>query len=325
MVWSHLLPRSTALVLAAAFACPVSAAVITPGALTRPEGTRQYLMAQANTPASGKRALVIMLHGHGGSAAMSFGRTRINDPAATWLDIAEREHLLLIAPDGWKGSDDKQGWNDCRADAPTNPTTDDVGFLGALIDKAVAEYDVDPARVYITGISNGGGMTYRAAMELKQPVAAIAVLSALMPAVSRCAPPSRALPLLVTHGTDDKIAPYAGGKVGHWLLTGRGSGVGVEDGLRQWRTLAGLPDTPVVTPLAHRDPADPSTATRYVWGSDPATMQLTFLRVDKGGHNQPSIKRRLSSIMTLLLGVQNGDVEFSEEAWSFFNDKRASR
>ena len=321
----HIVHRSLAALLVAAIASPAAATLIAPGTLNRPEGARYYLMAQADKPAAGKRALVIMLHGHAGSAALTLGRGKLNDPAASWLDIAERDDVLLIVPDGWKGSDGKQGWNDCRADAPTNPSTDDVGFIGALIDKAVADYDVDPARVYITGISNGGAMTYRAAIELKQPVAAIAVMSALMPTASRCAPPSRALSLLVTHGTDDKIAPYAGGVVGHWLLTGRGSGVSVEDGLRQWRAVAGLPDAPVVTPVTHRDPGDPSTATRYVWGSDPARTQVVLLKIDKGGHNQPSISRRLSPVLTFLLGVQNGDVEFSEEAWRFFRDKRASR
>lgn len=323
MLIPHIVHRLLAGLLAAAIACPAGAALITSGDLIRPEGPRHYLMAQADAPVAGKRPLVIMLHGHGGSAAISMGKTKLNDPAASWLDIAEREHLVLIAADGWKGSDGKQGWNDCRADAPTNPATDDVGFIGALIDKAVADFDVDPARVYITGISNGGAMTYRAAIELKHPVAAIAVMSALMPTASRCAPPARALPLLVTHGTDDKIAPYAGGTVGHWLLTGRGSGMSVEDGLRQWRALAGLTDAPTVTPMPHRDPAAPSTATRYVWGSDPAHMQVVLLKIDQGGHNQPSISRRLSPVMTFLLGVQNGDVEFSEEAWRFFKDKRA--
>ena len=73
--------------------------------------------------------------------AWSFAEVRIRAPSAN----------LVIAPDGWKGSDDKRGWNDCRADAATNPPTDDVGLIGALIDKAIADYDADPARVYIFG------------------------------------------------------------------------------------------------------------------------------------------------------------------------------
>ncbi|MEO7580612.1 MAG: PHB depolymerase family esterase [Massilia sp.] len=302
---------------------PVSAAVIIPGIIERPEGTRHYLMAQAGAPGQGKRPLVIVLHGHGSSAATTFGRDRINDPAAFWLDIAEREQLLVIAPDGWKGSDNKQGWNDCRADAPTNPATDDVGFLQALIDKAVAEYGADPQRVYITGGSNGGGMTYRAAIELRRAPAAIAVVSALMPAKSLCAAPSRAVPVLIAHGTGDKIAPYAGGIVSHWSLKGRGSGISAEESVRVWRQLAGLPDTPVVSRFAHRQPSDPTAATRYVWGADPGKLQVVFLKIEQGGHNPPSIARRLSWLAVALVGEQNADLEFAEECWTFFKDKRS--
>ncbi len=311
-------------VVTMAACCAVHAATISSGTIARPEGPRSYLLGQAANPAPGKRPLVILLHGHGASAAMAFGKGKIRDPAAAWLDIADRENLLLIAPEGATGSDNRQGWNDCRADAATNPATDDVGLLGALIDKAVAEHNADAAQVYITGISNGGGMTYRAAIELKHPVAAIAVLSMPMAASSRCAAPTRPLPVLFTHGTSDKIVPYAGGPVGNWVLKGRGTGVSAEETVRQWRELAKLPDTPQVTRLPKRNSSDPTSATRYVWGQDPAQLQVVFLKIDKGGHTQPSITRRFAWPLTILLGAQNSDVEFAEEAWSFFKTKRAA-
>ncbi len=316
--------RRLAALLTLPLACAAQAAVITPGVILRPEGARPYLVAQAAAPKPGPRPLVIVLHGHTGSAAITFGEGKFNDPAAAWLDIAEREDIVVIAPDGWKGSDGKQGWNDCRADAASNPGTDDVALLGALIDKAVAAYGVDPQRVFITGISNGGAMTYRAAIELQRPLAGIAVLSALMPAASRCQAPQRRLPVLVTHGTDDKIAPYGGGEVGHWLLTGRGSGLSVEESVRLWRQLDGLAEQPLVTPLAHRNPSDPTSAIRYAWADGAAPPQVVLLKIDKGGHTQPSIARRLSRLVVMLLGEENGDVEFAEEAWSFFMDKRAA-
>lgn len=40
---------------------------------------------------------------------------------------------------------------------------DDVGFLTALVDKLVAQPDLDPARVFPTGLSRGGQMTFRLA------------------------------------------------------------------------------------------------------------------------------------------------------------------
>src|SRR5881398_298912 len=66
---------------------------------------------------------------------------------------AEREKVLLIAPEGTKGSDGKAAWNDCRTDAPTNATSDDVGFISALIDIATADLHADPERIYVFGSS----------------------------------------------------------------------------------------------------------------------------------------------------------------------------
>ncbi|CAN7279454.1 alpha/beta hydrolase fold domain-containing protein [Pseudoduganella sp. LjRoot289] len=323
MAITALLKRALALATLAGTVFPAGAASITAGTLARPEGPRQYLLAQSDKAGKGgKPALVILLHGHGASAQMSFGRGKINDPAAAWLDVADRENLLVIAPDGWKGSDGKQGWNDCRADAPTNPKTDDTGLLEALIDKAVADFNADPERVYVTGSSNGGGMAYRAAIELRPRIAAVAVLSALMPRQSACAAPQAALPVMAIHGTGDKIAPYAGGQVGHWLMKGRGSGLGAEESVKLWRELAGLADAPRIDKVPHLDKSDPTSVTRYTWGADPARMQFELLKIDQGGHVPPSISRRLSWLVVKLLGEQNGDIEFADEAWNFFKDKR---
>lgn len=311
-------------VLAGAALIPLAgAAAIEAGQLTRPEGERHYLLAQRAAPGAGRRPLVIVLHGHGGSAAITFGKGGFNDPAAAWIDIAERDNVIVIAPDGWRGSDRQQGWNDCRADAPSNPGTDDVGFLSALIDKAIAAYGADPERIYVTGISNGGGMTYRAAIELGPRLAAAAALSALMPAHSRCGVPRQPVPMFITHGTDDQIAPYGGGAVRHAMLSGRGSGLSAEQSVAFWRELAALPATPVVTPLAHRNPSDPTAATRYLWGQEASRIQVVFLKIDKGGHTQPSIAHRMPAPLISLLGAQNGDVEFVQQAWEFFKDKRS--
>ena len=51
---------------------------------------------------------------------------------------------------------------------------DDVVFFPALIDKLEHDYAVEPKRIFVTGISNGGMMSYRLACELADKVAAIA-------------------------------------------------------------------------------------------------------------------------------------------------------
>jgi polyhydroxybutyrate depolymerase len=293
--------------------------------LLRPEGRRHYLVVEPDRLARSGRPTVILLHGHGASAAFmigldSFGTYRAQD----WIRLAERERVMLIAPDGIKGSDGKQAWNDCRADASTNATSDDVGFIAALIDTAVNELGADRDRIYVFGSSNGGGMAYRLGIELGPRLAAIGVQSALMPMQSRCKPPTYPISVFVSHGTADEIAPYYGGKVGHWLLRDRGSGVSADESVAVWRRAAGLPEAPASFRLPHLQSSDPTSATRYVWGNDPARVQVQFMRIDGGGHVHTSKNEELPWLLRKLVGNMNHDTDTAEEAWNFFKDKRVS-
>jgi polyhydroxybutyrate depolymerase len=293
--------------------------------LLRPEGRRHYLVVEPDRLARSSRPTVILLHGHGASAAFmvgldSFGTYKAQD----WIRLAERERVMLIAPDGIKGSDRKRAWNDCRADASTNASSDDVGFIAALIDTAVNELGADRERIYVFGSSNGGGMAYRLGIELAPRLAAIGVQSALMPMQSRCKPPAHPLSVFVSHGTADEIAPYNGGQVGHWLLRGRGSGVSADESVAVWRRAAGLPDAPASFRLPHLQSSDPTSATRYVWGKDPAGVQVEFMRIDGGGHVHTSKNEELPWLLRKLLGNMNHDVDTAEEAWNFFKDKRVT-
>jgi polyhydroxybutyrate depolymerase len=321
-VKSILFRAATGLLLAGA-AQAAGAAQITSYDMARPEGARHYLLATPDQPTQGRHPLVIVLHGHVGSAAQVLGRERIAAPLSMWLHIADREQLLVLAPDGMLGSDGKTGWNDCRADAVSNPHGDDVGFFNALIDKAVAEYNADPARVYVMGMSNGGIMAFRLATESPGRLAAFATVGASMAAKSACAAPKAPVSALIVAGTADPIVPYGGGDIRFAMLRQRGSVVPVEEAVAGWRQLARLPEAGVSMTFPHRDVADVTRATRTTWGADPHKLQVALIRVDKGGHTEPSKVKRLKWMYRMVLGPQNGDVEIAEEAWSFFRDKQA--
>jgi len=53
------------------------------------------------------------------------------------------------------------GW--CCGKAEKNGV-DDVGFISALIDKMLDDYNISPDKVYVTGMSNGAFMSYRLAV-----------------------------------------------------------------------------------------------------------------------------------------------------------------
>ena len=301
------------------------ASTITEHVLSRPEGPRHYLVVEPDRLASRNRPVVILLHWHGANGALMVGMDSFAGyRPLDWIRMAEREHVLLIAPDGMKGSDGKTAWNDCRGDAPTNAVADDVGFIADLIGVATNELGADPERVYVFGSAGGGAMAYRLGIELAPRLAAIGVQGALMPAQSRCHRPSRPLSVFVMHGTADRIAPYEGGQVGNWLLRGRGSGIGVEESVTMWRRAAGLSELAGTYRIPHLQSSDPTYATRYIWGQDPARVQVEFMRIDGGGHAPSSKQDDLPWILRKVAGNMNHDVDTAEEAWIFFRDKRAS-
>ncbi|MCM0675894.1 polyhydroxybutyrate depolymerase [Micromonospora phytophila] len=81
---------------------------------------------------------------------------------------ADRENFLVAYPDGPGG-----GFNALICCG----TADDVGFLTALTGHLTKTWGADPDRVYLTGISNGGDMSFRAAVEADGLFAAIGVVS----------------------------------------------------------------------------------------------------------------------------------------------------
>lgn len=309
----------------AAPAAPAAPTAPTPQALTltRPEGPRRVLLAVPDHAPAGPRPLVILLHGHGGSAAQTLGQERTAAPLSRWLAIGQREGLLVAAPDGLVGGDQKSGWNDCRRDTQTNPTSDDVGLISALIDEAVAHHGADPARVYLMGMSNGGMMALRYAMEAGDRLAGVAAVSASMATDSRCPSIQAPLSVLLVGGTADGIVPWDGGPVGKRHETRRGRVIGAEATVTRWRERDGLFGEPARSEsVPHRDPADPTRAQRTVWGAQPAGLQIELLRIDGGGHVEPSVAHRVSAAYSLLVGRQSGDLEVADEAWAFFRDKR---
>jgi len=325
---SGLTQRTLARIAAAALAlvshtsAAASAHTIQSLTLARPEGARQYLLVQPAGTHAGRRPLVILLHGHTGTAAQLLGQAQGAAPLSIWLGIADREGLLLAVPDGAKGSDGQRGWNDCRSDATSNPRNDDVGLITAIIDQAITQHQADPMRVYVMGMSNGGMMIFRLATELGQKLAAVAAVSSSMAAKSQCAAPKIPLSLLVISGDADPLVPYQGGEVRFYSQKTRGTVSGIEDAAAFYRKLDGLPGKATSTgTLPHRDANDKTRALRTVWGADPTRFQVELVRIHGGGHVEPSITQRVGILYSTVVGPQNGDFEAAEEAWAFFKDK----
>ena len=50
-------------------------------------------------------------------------------------------------------------------------------------------------------------------------------------------------------------------------------------------------------------------------------QRLFSLKLNNGGHTEPSISERYSSIWLSIVGNQNGDIEMANEVWDFFKTK----
>lgn len=145
--------------------------------------------------------LVIALHGSAEWPAL-------NSWISRWNKVAEEYRFLVVHPSGtllpkrWRSHGAKNG--------SANPEID-VRFISDLIDSLQSQYNIDPNKIYICGFSNGGGMAYLLGCSLSNRIAAIGSISgAYFHALEECAP-SRPMPLIVFHGTADRVVPYTGG------------------------------------------------------------------------------------------------------------------
>lgn len=150
--------------------------------------------------------LVIGLHGAGGSGGQFERHYHLSEKADT-------EGFVAVYPNGLSatGRLGARVWNagNCCGLA-MRENTDDVGFINGLIDKLLEAYRIDPKRIYVTGMSNGGMLAYRLAAEIPNKIAAIAPVSTTMV----FAPPpeqARLMPIMHLHSTLDQVVPYKGG------------------------------------------------------------------------------------------------------------------
>lgn len=149
--------------------------------------------------------LVMVLHGGGGNAESAVRMTGFSDKA-------DREGFIAVYPNGTGRLRDRVlTWNsgNCCGYA-LDQRVDDVGFVRALIREVEETYRIDERRIFATGISNGGMMSYRLACELADLIAAIGPVAGALN-VESCAP-SVPVGVVAFHGTADMHVLYEGGE-----------------------------------------------------------------------------------------------------------------
>lgn len=171
---------------------------------------RQYMLYKPTLNA-GRRSmpLVIVLHG-------TFGTGKLMKEHLGFDAYADQHGFIVAYPDAFRKSKLRRKttrWNDGRGTLEsTELGVDDVRFIKAMIEDIARETPLDRDRIYATGASNGGIMTYRLGCELKGTFAAIAPVIANLPVGLKgsCCPES-GISVLSVNGAADPVVPLNGG------------------------------------------------------------------------------------------------------------------
>ena len=130
--------------------------------------------------------------------------------------IADTYGFLLVSPDGDKesGGDENRFWNASSACCNFfQSDIDDSAYILSIINEVKADFNVDSNRVYLIGHSNGGFMSYRAAYDHSETIAAVASLAGASHVDMRSAP-ENPVHVLQIHGTSDGTIAYEGADIG---------------------------------------------------------------------------------------------------------------
>ncbi|MCP9767948.1 phospholipase [Lacihabitans sp. LS3-19] len=218
--------------------------------------------------------LVIAMHGGGGSAKQM-------EESYELPEKAEAEKYIIVYPDGIQsdGLLKARTWNAglCCEYAVENDI-DDVGFLSKMIDKLIADFNINPKQVFLTGMSNGGMMAYRLACEIPQKITAIAPVACTMVTTKPCTS-QNTIPVLHFHSELDEHVPYEGG------IGIRGINYpAVEKGLKFWAENNTCSNTSKITKQETN-----YKLTQWIDCKNNATVSV-YLTKD-GGHSWPGITK----------------------------------
>ena len=262
------------------------------GTITHGGLQREYILYvpasyEPGTPAP----LVLNFHGYSSNAfeQMFYGDFR---------PIADTAGFIIVHPLGTLDPFGNHQWNVGWGITDV----DDVGFTSALIDSLSVQYDINQDRIYSTGMSNGGFLSYKLACELSNRIAAIASVTGSMNVnQSTTCNAQHPMPVMEIHGTADETVPYAGNIV----FTPIG------DVVAYWVDFNNCNATPLVNQIPDTDVTDGCTAEHQLFANGTNGVEVEHFKIINGVHAWPG---------SAFGGVgTNQDIDASKEIWRFFS------
>jgi polyhydroxybutyrate depolymerase len=257
------------------------------------------------------RPVVLNLHGLTSNIAQQVAVSQFEPLAAI-------EGFIVVTPQGL-GTPTKWGFDN-------TPQNADLPFFNALLDQIEAQQCVDVARVYSTGISNGGMMSTTLVCQMGDRIAAVGLVSGIREP-DNCTPPDRPKPLIVFWGTKDVVLPFFGGEGPG--LTGARPMVAptappadlqgfapVEQVVGEWASHDGCNAEPTVFPSGVK-------VEERVFTGCTADVQIRFFVVSDGGHDWPGSKlliglNKPDDPYATSLGNTTDQIDATALIWKFF-------
>jgi polyhydroxybutyrate depolymerase len=207
--------------------------------------------------------------------------------------VADTANFIVVVPQALNAPFVGTAWNSGAGlnGFTLNGSVDDVGFIGAIIDTLIANYNIDQRRVFSCGFSMGGFMSQRLACELNGRIAAVASVAGTIGNTLTCNP-GRSVPVCHFHGTADSTIYYNDNQYGN----------DPEEMIEFWAQNNGCNASPSITLLP--DIAnDGLLVSHYVYDGCNAAGDVELFRVDSAEH--------------VWLGPAN-DIFYTTEIWKFF-------
>lgn len=153
------------------------------------EGQKREYLQYAPSDLGSKRPLIISCHGMNQSAKYQW------DALKDAKTLADKEKFVIVLPEGINS-----GW-DISGDR-------DINLIKDLIAQMKKDFDIDENRVYLSGFSMGGMLTYHAMNKIPDVIAAFAPISGY-PMGGFTYTGKRAIPVIHHHGTGDDVCVYS--------------------------------------------------------------------------------------------------------------------
>ncbi|GAA3383579.1 alpha/beta hydrolase family esterase [Cryptosporangium minutisporangium] len=203
---------------------------------------------------------------------------------------ADSNGYLLVTPEHFG-----IGWQGVQAGTPF-PDVDDPGYIRALAAVVTGRFGADPARIYSSGMSNGGFFASLTACKLSDVFAAYAPVAGQLNDPASCAP-GRPVPVVMFHGDADPLVGYGT----------------TAPAATFWATNNGCDATTTDTALPDVDPRDGTTVIRHEYRNCPASAPVVLYQIVGGGHTWPGGE----PYPLVPLGNASKDIDANQVLWEF--------